>query len=75
MGATVLNGARIGRNCIVGANALVPEGKEIPDNSLVVGMPGRVARTLDEAAAAELTKGARSYVRNWKRFAEQLVAL
>ncbi|MAA99434.1 MAG: gamma carbonic anhydrase family protein [Stappia sp.] len=75
MGATVLNGAKIGRNCIVGANALIPEGKEIPDNSLVVGMPGRVARSLDEAAAAGLTEGARSYVRNWKRFAEGLVAL
>ena len=67
---------RVGlRNCIVGANALIPEGKEIPDNSLVVGMPGRVARSLDEAAAAGLTEGARSYVRNWKRFAEGLVAL
>ncbi|MHC5652997.1 gamma carbonic anhydrase family protein [Stappia sp.] len=75
MGATVLNGAKIGRNCIVGANALIPEGKEIPDNSLVVGMPGRVARQLDEAAARGLTESAASYVRNWKRFRDGLVQL
>ncbi len=30
MGATVLNGARIGVGCIVGANALVTENKEFP---------------------------------------------
>lgn len=72
MGATVLNGARIGRNCIIGANALIPEGKEIPDGSLVVGMPGRVVRSLDEAAIAGLTASARSYVRNWQRYAADL---
>ena len=32
MGATILNGAKIGKNCLVGANALVTEGKEFPDN-------------------------------------------
>ena len=40
MGATLLNGARIGANCLVGANALVTEGKEFPDRSLIVGSPG-----------------------------------
>lgn len=68
MGATVLNGARIGRNCIVGANALIAEGKEIPDNSLVVGMPGRVVRTLDDEAARGITASAEGYIRNWRRF-------
>ncbi|WP_417693857.1 gamma carbonic anhydrase family protein [Roseibium sp.] len=68
MGATVLNGAVIGENCLIGANALIPEGKVIPDNSLVVGMPGKVARTLDEAAIEGLRKSADGYVRNWRRF-------
>ncbi|PVB59994.1 gamma carbonic anhydrase family protein [Labrenzia sp. 011] len=68
MGATILNGAVIGENCIVGANALVGEGKIIPDNSLVVGMPGRVIRTLDEEAIDGLRKSAAGYVRNWRRF-------
>jgi carbonic anhydrase/acetyltransferase-like protein (isoleucine patch superfamily) len=50
--AIVLNGARIGRNCLIGAGALVTEGREIPDNSLVLGSPGKVVRTLDEASIA-----------------------
>ncbi|MGX1100029.1 gamma carbonic anhydrase family protein [Amorphus sp. MBR-141] len=75
MGATVLNHARIGRNCIIGANALIAEGKEIPDNSLVVGMPGKVVRTLDEASARALTASAAHYVANWKRYANGLEAL
>ena len=68
MGATLLNGAKIGRNCIIGANALIPEGKEIPDNSLVMGMPGKVVRQLDEEAEVGLTKAAASYVANWRRY-------
>ena len=47
MGAIVLNGAQIGRNCLIGAGALITEGKIIPDNSLVVGAPGKVVRELD----------------------------
>ncbi|NBN63637.1 gamma carbonic anhydrase family protein [Microvirga tunisiensis] len=68
MGATILNGARIGRNCIIGANALVAEGKDIPDNSLVVGMPGRIVRSLDAEAAVRNTRSAEGYVRNWRRY-------
>lgn len=69
MGATVLNGAVIGRNCVVGANALVTEGKSFPDNSLIIGAPARVARTLDDAAAAGFSRAAGRYVANWKRYA------
>ncbi len=72
MGATVLNGAVIGENCIIGAGALVGEGKSIADNSLVVGMPGKVIRSLDEAAIQLLEASAASYVANAKRFAKGL---
>ncbi|ADZ70061.1 gamma carbonic anhydrase family protein [Polymorphum gilvum] len=72
MGATILNGARIGSNCIIGANALVAEGKEIPDNSLVVGVPGKVVRTLDAAAAEGIRASAAGYVRNWQRYRAEL---
>ncbi|MEP1933247.1 MAG: gamma carbonic anhydrase family protein [Roseibium sp.] len=68
MGATILNGAVIGSNCIIGANALIPEGKIIPDNSLVVGVPGKIARTLPENASEDIRKSAEGYVRNWMRF-------
>ena len=72
MGAIILNGARIGRNCLIGAGALITEGKEIPDNSLVVGSPGKVVRELDEAAISRLAQSAEHYVRNGKRFAQEL---
>jgi carbonic anhydrase/acetyltransferase-like protein (isoleucine patch superfamily) len=34
-----MDGAKIGRSCVVGANALVTEGKEFPDDSLIIGVP------------------------------------
>ena len=74
IGAVVLNGARIGRNCLIGAKALITEGKEIPDNSLVMGAPGKIVRTLDEAAVAGLRESAHHYVENSRRFAGGLVA-
>ncbi|MEM9332784.1 MAG: gamma carbonic anhydrase family protein [Pseudomonadota bacterium] len=75
MGATVLNGAKIGDNCLIGAGALVPENREIPDNSLVVGMPGKVVRELDENAIEGLRNSAKHYVANAKRFSKELKEL
>jgi carbonic anhydrase/acetyltransferase-like protein (isoleucine patch superfamily) len=72
MGATVLNGARIGRNCLIGAGALITEGKEIPDNSLVMGAPGKVIRTLDEAAIEGLRLSALNYQKNARRYRDGL---
>ncbi|NGY04198.1 gamma carbonic anhydrase family protein [Solimonas terrae] len=72
IGSVVLNRAKIGRNCIVGANALITEGKEFPDNSLIVGSPAKVVRTLDESSAAMLKMQALHYVQNARRFREQL---
>jgi carbonic anhydrase/acetyltransferase-like protein (isoleucine patch superfamily) len=75
MNATILNGAKIGRNCLIGAGALITEGKEIPDGSLVMGAPGRVVRTLDEAAIAGLTASAEHYQGNMRRFRSDLKPL
>lgn len=72
MGAIVLNGAAIGRRCIIGAGALVAENKTIPDDSLVVGMPGRVVRSLDEAAFRMLEQAAQVYVERARRYAAGL---
>ena len=73
MGATVLNGAKIGSGCLIGAGALIPEGKEIPDGSLVMGMPGKVVRVLDEEAQAGLLVSAKTYRERMRRFRDQLV--
>ncbi len=72
IGATVLNRATIGKHCVIGANALITEGKTIPDGSLVMGSPGKVVRQLDEAAIEMLRLSAAHYVRNARRFADEL---
>lgn len=63
MRATVLNRARIGRFCLIGAHALVTEGMEIPDYSMVLGSPGKIVRQLDpDQAEAMLLASAAHYV-------------
>ena len=46
MGAIVLTGAVIGENCLIGAGALVTEGMQVPDGSVVLGLPGKIRRAL-----------------------------
>lgn len=48
MGAIVLNGAVIGQGSIIAAGALVREKQVIPPNSLVVGVPGKIVKTIPE---------------------------
>lgn len=66
--STILNHAKIGRNCLIGAHALITEGKEIPDRSLVVGAPGKVVRQLTDEEVARLLWNAEHYVQNFKRY-------
>ncbi|HEV3272987.1 MAG TPA: gamma carbonic anhydrase family protein [Candidatus Methylacidiphilales bacterium] len=56
MGATILDGAVIGRGSIVGAHALVTKETRIPPGSLVMGTPAKVARALspDEIAGIRI---------------------
>ena len=72
IGATILNGAVIGKNCLIGAHALVTEGKVIPDNSVVMGSPGKIVKTLSDEQAARVKMGSHVYVANSKRFREGL---
>ncbi len=72
MGATILNGAKIGKNCLIGAGALITEGKEIPENSLVMGVPGKVVKTLDAQAEQMLKISALHYQDNMRRFRSDL---
>lgn len=75
IGATVLNGAVIGKNCIIGAGALIGEKKVIPDNVLVIGMPGKITRSVDAAGEEMLRLSAEHYVANWKRYSKSLIKL
>ena len=56
IGAVILNKAKIGKNCIIGAKALITENKEIPDNSLVIGSPGKVIREVTEEEKKQYLK-------------------
>ena len=68
IGAVILNGARIGRNCLIAAKALVGENKEIPDNSVVMGVPGKVVGEVRPEQAERMRRGTERYVSNWKRY-------
>ncbi|MCA6065309.1 gamma carbonic anhydrase family protein [Thalassolituus marinus] len=72
IGAVVLNKAKIGRHCIIGANALIPEGMEIPDGSLVVGSPAVIKRQLSEQQCRMLEASAAHYVHNASRYMTEL---
>jgi len=70
--AVILNGAKIGAGCLVGAGALVTEGKEFPDNSLIIGSPAKAVRTLTAEDTARLLASADSYVQRGQLFKTQL---
>lgn len=69
--ATVLNGAQIGSYSIIAAGALVTEGMIIPSNSLVVGVPGKVIRTIGAEQMEKIKKNAESYVKLSKIYLER----
>lgn len=69
MGATVLGGAKVGAYSMIGAGALVKENAVIPPRSVVLGVPGKVVRSVSEREmegmrwrAAHYVERARSYL-------------
>src|SRR5512135_1015162 len=62
MGAILLNGARVGTGSVIGAGAVLVEGMEVPPGSLVLGVPGRVVRAVDEATRGRIDRSWRHYV-------------
>ncbi|WP_319244233.1 gamma carbonic anhydrase family protein [uncultured Propionivibrio sp.] len=72
MGATILNRVSVGRNSIVGAHSLLPEGKQYPERSLIMGSPGKVVRELTDEEVARLPDSAERYIVNWNRYRNEL---
>ena len=64
MGAVILDGAVVGRQCLIGARALVTQGMKIPAGSLVLGAPAKVVRKLSPDERAKLKSWAEKYVGN-----------
>jgi gamma-carbonic anhydrase len=62
MGATVLDGARIGDRCIIGANALVTQRFVAPPGSMILGSPAKVVRALTPDEQAGLRRWADKYI-------------
>jgi len=64
MGSVLLNDVRVGTGSVIAAGAVVPEGMQIPPGSLVMGVPARVVRHVDE--------GLRARIRGtWEHYVEQ----
>ena len=68
IGAVILNKAKIGKNCIIGAKALITEGMEIPDGSMVVGVPGKIKKTLSDEEQKMVSIAANHYIENYKKY-------
>jgi carbonic anhydrase/acetyltransferase-like protein (isoleucine patch superfamily) len=62
MGAIVLNRVRVGTGSVIGAGAVLPEGMEVPPGSLVLGVPARVIRPVDERLRRRIDATWRHYV-------------
>ena len=70
--STILNHAVIGKNSMVGANSLITEGKEFPENSLIMGSPAKVVRKLSDKEVMMIKLSAKHNVENAKRFMKDL---
>lgn len=62
MSATILDGAIIGKESIVGAGALVTKNKKFPPRSLIMGSPAKLVRELSDEEVEELYASAKRYV-------------
>ena len=72
IGATLMNGSSVGKECIVGAHALVTEGKKFPDGVVIMGAPAKVVRELNDDDRAKLRANAERYVERAKRYKQEL---
>lgn len=70
MGATVMDGAVVGENSVVGAGAVISKGVIIPPKSIVMGLPGKVKRSVNEAEIAYNQQSADDYSQNARELAE-----
>jgi carbonic anhydrase/acetyltransferase-like protein (isoleucine patch superfamily) len=71
-GAMILDRVVIGRHCLIAAGALVPPGKLIPDGSVVMGMPGKIVRQVNERDLALIQLTADQYVARGRAYRHDL---
>ncbi len=73
MGSILLNGVRVGTGSVIGAGALLTEGMEVPPGSLVLGLPARVVRPVDDELRARIESTWQHYVEQAQRHRSGLV--
>jgi carbonic anhydrase/acetyltransferase-like protein (isoleucine patch superfamily) len=64
MGSVLLNYVTIGTGSVIAAGAVIPEGMKVPPKSVVMGVPGRIVRTVDASLAKRITE-------TWSHYVEQ----
>jgi carbonic anhydrase/acetyltransferase-like protein (isoleucine patch superfamily) len=62
IGAVVLGHTRIGEECLIAAGAVVTPGTEVPDRSLIIGVPAKIVRPVNEKELEYLRWLSRRYV-------------
>jgi carbonic anhydrase/acetyltransferase-like protein (isoleucine patch superfamily) len=72
IGATLMNGSAIGKECIVGAHALITEGKTFPDGVVIMGAPAKVVRELTPDDRTKLRANSERYIERAKRYRQEL---
>lgn len=73
MQATLLNDVVVGEYSIVAAGCVLPEGMVVPPRSMVMGLPGRVKRTLTDDEVASIDAYARRYVEYKNAYLQEAV--
>ena len=68
MNATILDGAKIGKNCVVGAGSVVTQNKTFPDNSLIIGSPARAVGVIDSESEKAILKNSVHYSEKAKEY-------
>ena len=68
MGCTIMNNVKIGNCCVIGANTLIKENMEIPDYSMVVGVPGKIIKQLPEGVKDMIQLGVAEYMNEAQKY-------
>lgn len=70
MGAILLDGAKIGNDCLIAAGAVVTGKTDAPDGSMLVGSPAKVVKELSEAQKAYIVKNGEEYLKKMRDYRE-----
>ena len=71
MGSLIMNRAVIGSNCIIGAGTLITQDTKIPDNSIVLGRPGKISKQISESDLEYINSNAKTYVNLKNKYLNQ----